>query len=51
MGISQLQELVGIIAATLNARLSKEDANLLRDDVEKFKVRKVHLCLDRQQKI
>ncbi|KAK4507101.1 hypothetical protein PRZ48_000835 [Zasmidium cellare] len=34
---SELQELVGIIAASLSARLSKEDMNLLRDDVEKFK--------------
>ena len=36
--VSQLQELVSIIAATLQARLAKEDAYLLRDDVEKFKV-------------
>ncbi|EME49094.1 hypothetical protein DOTSEDRAFT_49423 [Dothistroma septosporum NZE10] len=33
----ELQGLVSIIAATLQARLSKEDAFLLRDDVEKFK--------------
>ncbi|KAK4636250.1 hypothetical protein CLAFUW4_01925 [Fulvia fulva] len=33
----ELQELVSIIAATLQARLAKEDAHLLRDDVDKFK--------------
>lgn len=35
----QLQELVAIIAAALQTQLSKDDAGLLRDDVEKFKVR------------
>lgn len=35
----QLRELVAVITATLSAQLSHEDGILLRQDVEKFKVR------------
>lgn len=35
----QLQELVAIIAAALQSQMPKEDAGLLREDIDKFQVR------------